>query len=279
MPVRDLAPALLALSELFAEAASSIYPEREPVTLDVRATQSGSFIVDLVLEAPRTWNQIVSTFTSDDATALVNLQNLIIGSATGGVGLFKLIKLLHGKRVESREPGPEAGVVRLNIDSESSIEVPVEVLRLHESIRIRKRARAVVGPLSASGVDRLEFWSAAEVTVAIDASDYEAFDVLEEPVADQESAREFEMVLSIASIAFVEGNKWRFSDGERSFYATIRDEAFLARVEHGEPFRKGDMLRSRVRVLQTRDAEGLHTEWELVEVLEHIPRTIQPPLG
>jgi hypothetical protein len=56
----------------------------------------------------------------------------------------------------------------------------------------------------------------------------------------------------------------------------IGDEQFLRRVEDGvEVFRKGDMLRCRIRIIQSQALDGLHTEYQVVEVLDHIPRAIQ----
>jgi hypothetical protein len=82
MPVRDLAPALLALGDLFAEASALVYPEREPVALNIKATQEGSFVVQLILESA--WDDVLDIFNSDAATALVNLKEIIL---LGGGGL------------------------------------------------------------------------------------------------------------------------------------------------------------------------------------------------
>jgi hypothetical protein len=43
----------------------------------------------------------------------------------------------------------------------------------------------------------------------------------------------------------------------------------------GEAFRKGDMLRVRMQVDQTRRGDRLSTERRILEVLEHIPRPEQ----
>lgn len=51
MPVRDLAPALLALGDLFSEESLLLHPEREPVALNIKATNEGSFVVKLLLES------------------------------------------------------------------------------------------------------------------------------------------------------------------------------------------------------------------------------------
>ncbi|MCK5235729.1 MAG: hypothetical protein KAR06_01995, partial [Deltaproteobacteria bacterium] len=54
---------------------------------------------------------------------------------------------------------------------------------------------------------------------------------------------EAEIKLRIEAPTFIEGNKWRFSDGSQKFLAKIDDEEFLAKVDKGvERFGKGDEL-------------------------------------
>lgn len=279
MPVRDLAPALLSLGDLFAEASLVAHPDRPPVALDIKATEDGSFVIHLILETPsEAWDQIVDIFGSDAASALVNLKELIIG---GSFGLFWLIKRLKGRSVvETQEPvAPGEGQIRLTLDDGTKLEIPAEVLALYQNVQVRKRARQVVAPLTNPGVQRLDFRSEHEVTLSLKASDIEAFEV---PEADDMPLLDHEMplVVSLASVAFTPGNKWRFTDGDNTFYAAIQDEGFLERVEHGiESFRKGDMLRCRMRIVQTQRGGNLHTEHHVVEVLEHIPRGTQLQLG
>jgi hypothetical protein len=85
------------------------------------------------------------------------------------------------------------------------------------------------------------------------------------------------LVLRPVKVAFTEGNKWRFSDGETTFYAAIEDVQFVARVDLGtERFAKNDMLRVRLRTRQTRGTDGdLHTERTVLQVLEHISGGVQ----
>jgi hypothetical protein len=277
MPVRELAPALLALGDLFADASSILYPDREPVGLSIEATREGSFDVHLVLEAKRTWDQLVDIFGSDGATALVNLKDLVI------LGVFWLVKRLRGRRVASHAPSPNRpGVTRLTLDDGTTLDIPTEALRLYESIEIRRKAREVVDPLTREGVERVIFVTAPDPTtqvaepVVIEEDDVPAYDLAElppEPLLDREEER----ILEIVSVVFTEGRKWRFGDGEASFNATIEDDSFVARVDSGfEAFRKGDVLRCRVRIVQSqRIGGGLHTEYTVREVLEHIPRPTQ----
>lgn len=267
MPVRDLAPALLSLGDLFAEASRTLYPDRPPVALDIKATREGSFDIQLLITVGGLWDQVVELFDSDAANALANLKELVIGS---GIGLFALIKRLRGRRIQAREP-VAPGKVRLSLDDGETIEVPSDVLALHGNLQVRKTARDVVAPAARTGIDQVEFRSEREVTVSISTDEVLAFDPPgpdEQVLLDEERT----MLVAIASVVFTEGNKWRFSDGEITFFAAIEDEQFLDRVDKGiEVFRKGDILRCRARITQSKRNGALHSDYRILEVIEHIP--------
>lgn len=268
MPVRDLAPALLALGDLFAEASVMAYPDREPVVLDIKATAEGSFDVQLVLQAGAMWDTLVELFSSDDAAALAHIKELIFGSTAG---LFFLIRWLRGRRVKAQEQIPPRSV-KLTLDDNTSMTVPNEVLRLYQRPNIQRNARRFVEPLSREGVESVEVRVANETSLRLEAGDIGAFPEPEEvPLVDHE----MQMYVAIAAVAFVEGNKWRFSSGDDTFYAAVEDQRFLEDIEQGKAFRKGDVLRCRMRLIQTQRNGNLHTERRVVEVMEHIPREVQ----
>jgi hypothetical protein len=142
MPIRDLAPALLALGELFVETSVVAYPDQEPVSLNIKATEEGSFLVQLAIHSPDAWDQVIHLFSSSPVTALANIKALVIES---GFGLFWLIKRLRGRGIKKVEhPVVESGKVRLTLDDGTVLEIPAEVLTLYRNVRIRRRAREVV---------------------------------------------------------------------------------------------------------------------------------------
>jgi hypothetical protein len=270
MPVRDLAPALLALGNLFSQASKVIHPEREPVALNIRATTEGSFVVQLILHSA--WEEILDIFGSKGAAALIALKEAVLA---GGAGLFWFIRHLNGRSIVSQQPVPGSDNITVTLDDGTTVDVPANVLPLYLSIDIRRRARDVVQPLTRPGVEILRFQVDKHVTLELRTNDVPAYDPPTGPVtplADNET----EMILEIASVAFTEGNKWRLSDGDRIFAAAIEDHEFLARVEEGEEaFRKGDRLRANMRVIQIQEGDRLRTDYIVTKVTEHVPRPTQ----
>jgi hypothetical protein len=272
MSVRDLAPALLALGDLFVEASRVTYPERDPVGLNIRATAEGSFLVQLVVHSPDTWDQIVHFFSGSVVTALLNLKDIVIG---GTFGLVWLIKRLRGRGIVKREP-LDSGQIRLMLDDHTTIEVPAEVLSLYDNLTVRRQVRQVVEPLERPGIDRVRFISDERITVEVEDSELAAFEV-HEPEEQPLSDYEHETVIAVATVSFAEGYKWRFTEGDAVFTASIEDPSFRRRIDDGEPFRKGDALHVRMRVVQTwrGDPQTLRVERTVLQVLDHIPRAVQ----
>jgi hypothetical protein len=76
-------------------------------------------------------------------------------------------------------------------------------------------------------------------------------------------------MLLIESLAFKDGNKWRVHDGTATFHASIEDKEFLAKIDAGERFGKGDVLVVDLRQVQSIVNAKLVNESIIVKVLEH----------
>jgi hypothetical protein len=87
MAVAELAPALLALGEIFHEANEASDPNAPRVSLEIRAFDSGSFEVTLSLAQAGVGQDLLRFLTGQDTNALVNLIALV----TGASGLFGVI--------------------------------------------------------------------------------------------------------------------------------------------------------------------------------------------
>lgn len=272
MPVRELAPALLAIGELFAEASLLAHPDREPVSVKVRATSHGSFVCELAIHSPDTWNQILSLLTSRPVTALVDLQALLFGTG----GLFWLILKIKNAVIERKEALP-SGMIRLTLDDGTVIEGKADAVALYERQSARQSAEEIVSPLKQEGIETVDFAPAQQPVVTVNQSDLASFaSTADENVLND---REVEMIVTVETVSFASGYKWRFSEGDITFTATIDDPAFRARIDAGEAFRKEDMLRARMRVVQSQLGNKLKTERTVVRVIEHYPRQEQTSFG
>ena len=275
MDVQELAPALIGLANAFREANALLYPDSAPVSLEISATERGSFAVVLLLAKPDILARAVKLLSSDGADALSNLYTYIFGA---GVGLMWLLRRLHGRRVVRQET-IEPGTIRLHLDDTSYLDVPDSTLALFRSLAVRKSVKEIVTPLQTERVEEVRITAGPDTEpMVITEADVPAYDL---PESTRDALADYTGVeaLTLASVAFTEGNKWRVSDGNATFYATMADQDFLARIEDGEAFRKNDILRCQVRREQWQDDNGLHTDCTILQVIDHIPaaRPLQLP--
>lgn len=271
MLVRDLAPALLALGDLVKEASAELYPDLPTPSLEIQATERSSFDVHLVVNAADAWEQVMNMLNSKAPTALSNLQAILLGSSTIGIGLYKFAKLVQGRKIERVEPTDDPNIMRVIIDDETVIEAPAGTVKLYRNQKARKAARDSIAPTKRRGVERVEFHSEAPdiESVTVESDEADAFDLPTGTDDDQLVDDVREAVVSIVKPDFGEG-RWRLDDGTATFGATMEDDGFQERVDRGEAFHKGDFLRCRIRTVQSTKDGKLQNEHHLVQVIDHI---------
>jgi len=78
------------------------------------------------------------------------------------------------------------------------------------------------------------------------------------------------MSLMIESPHFTRGMKWRFDDGSSTFWADIKDEAFLNAVDRRDyRFGKGDMLLAKLKIEQINQNGKLTTNRTIIDVIDY----------
>ena len=267
--VRDLAPSLLALGELLEVANQTLYADAGKISVRIRATGKGSFEVslDVVMSL---FQKITAFFSDDGSSGVLNLLAYLGLARQGQKGVVQLLKKLRGRRPETIIEN-EDGTVVLVINGEQ-VEMPRDVVKLVQEPDVRDAITQFISPMHRGDVSGIEVRNPGEESfVLVSPEDVESIEA-EFRHDDQEDILEStaETALTVLTVSFQERNKWRFSDGDRAFWATMEDEGFQQAIDQRiEAFAKGDVLICLVRRRQTYSESGIKSEYAVEKVLDH----------
>ncbi|MGO8057534.1 hypothetical protein ACC716_04900 [Rhizobium johnstonii] len=281
--VRDLAPALLALGDIFQAASDVLNGDRVKTVVRLKATEQACFEVDLTVA--QTIKDAVTSFLSfasenqDGIAAANDLADIILKGGGGFAaltgGLFGLLKFLKGRKPDKIEK--VGGEVHVHVGDNYFITSP-KTIELAESVSVREGARKFASVLSRPGIDSISTKQHGQEELTYTKKDLPSFEL--PPLEDEELLDETrKMNLQIISLSFKDDNKWRVTDGGEPFNVSIEDVAFLKQVANSDiSFAKGDYLVCEVRERQIATQQGLKKERTIVKVEDHRPAARQMKL-
>lgn len=281
MAVRDLAPAMLALSDLVEHSSAALFGDDVRMRVEVKANfRSGSFLFDLVAIAPSIGDLIRSNLSLSDIAVLLQAIGIT------GRGLFGALRDIAGRSVHSAkvEPTPDGFRSIYIVGSNNTVIVTEDrSADLYVRPKVMEALQEATEPLRRPGYDELKV-AVADEKPRVVATKAEAESFRAPPTPDvtlQDTTRE--ELVRVVSPSLEDGYMWRLGMlGDRSFQVAVSDPEFLSRVQNREvTFGADDVLRVQLRTIVTRSAQGEDKRTvEVVKVLEYIPapRVVQGDL-
>ena len=253
MDVYEASANMIAFSQFVVVAAKAAFGQTTEARAEVAGFGKGSFVTDLVFNVG---GPSATLFTAISPEHLW----LFVKEA------FALWKHLKGAPPSHVEDNSQWAQVTKN--SGQVLQVRTESLNIVLSEKGGEAvSQFVKKALERPGMDSVAIASATEEigNVTQDEAKYFGSVTPSENITDVV----VRMALVIEAPVFKDGNKWRFSDGQQSFYADIEDAEFLAKVNAGERFGKGDVLYADVRINQEQTGMKITASRTIVKVHDH----------
>lgn len=275
MNARDLAPALLAISDLCQEANHVLSGEDSNVEVRVRATGEGSF--DVFLEAVQLATSLTPLLLEAGKPSARDMFELVIW----------LIEFYKGKRgrpiTEEKVIASKEGAVHyeLRIEGDNNTVIINQAQKdIIHNYQARKGQYRLLSPLKVSGITAfsirdMEKDEEQQTTIRVTETEFEKgyFDVVPSEIglADEVTPPQgIPALLILQSAVFKKGRAWEFFYGTEKIFARILDEKFNEEIFEGtKRFGRGDRLSVMLRITHNQLANGnIRKSYEILEVLD-----------
>lgn len=261
MDVYQTAANMIAFSEFMAVSVNAIYGKDAQTRAKVVGFRGGSFTTMLAIQVLGAAGAVFTELTPGQLWDVVK-------------GTFLIWKHLKGEPAKSIENHGQ--MVNVENNSGQIIQTRIESLTLvMEPTAVSAVKKFVGDALGQADVSIMTIGSEGNHVATVEKSEAPYFVAVTR--TEQVSDSTTRVVLNVVGPVFEGSNKWRFSDGDASFSAAIKDSDYLSRVDQGfERFGKGDILEVDLRVVQSRSGQKVTAEREVLKVYQHL-KPQEPP--
>ncbi len=255
MDVYKASSNMIAFSEFMVAAVKTTYGDSAEAKAEVAGFEHGSFETNFIFSVAGQAATVFTALTPDQLWEVVK-------------GAFKLWKHLKGS--------PPSHVVNSGNTCEVTnnngqiIQIRTDSLNLVFNEKAAEPVSKFVKlAMEEDGYEKLEISSRdSGVITTVSKQEAQGFESVTPSLILSDNT--FRMIVHVVGPVFQDGNKWRFSDGERSFNAAMLDGNFLMAVNSGERFGKGDILDVDMRAVQTGGGVKTSLERSILKVHRHL---------
>ena len=230
MDVQDLAPALLALTDVIQSANRKFNGSHSNIQVLVNAdVEQRCFMIDISL-VQSFLDQAKSLLGTDDAKTAKEIAEWVGIMSSGGIGLFGFLKFLRGANEEgARLQIENRGDGNVTITGNGNvIVVPQQVLKLAQEPKVVDRAKGVLKPLEKPGYETLAFLDRGREVFEVNKEEAEGISNLpSQPLAElpSESNSIIQGQVRIKSAQYEGTAQWAFLWNGRAINAEMVDQA------------------------------------------------------
>lgn len=262
MEVSQLAPALMALSDALSGLNQLTNKDNAKVSLQVRALNKGSFIVDLELLQDYLC-QLGSLLTGTGVSAYCNASTIVASL----IEIFTLKKWLDGRKPDHIQISEDHKQVTFELKTET-FTISYSAYQGFRNSAINSACTQIAAPLSQDGFDSFSISDTQQIA-AFTKQDLPALGAApEDEVLTSHTAK---CVVMIETAAFKDKAKWKVKIGDQnSVFVSIQDEEFLKNIDNGtELFGKGDVLLVDMETKQLLSSGKLTIQYTITKVHQH----------